>query len=127
MEAKSRKVDFFKDSDGTEPVKEWLRALLKKKKLVEHSKIATRIGRAELGNLGDHRILGGNWGELRIDSGPGYRIYFGIDGDELILLLHGGTKEDQQEDIKLAEVRWKQYLKNKKEDTNGKSKYRHKL
>ncbi len=122
MEAKSRKVDFFKDSDGAEPVKDWLKALRKKKKFVEHSKIATRIRRAELGNFGDYRILGGNWGELRIDFGPGYRIYFGIDGDELILLLHGGTKESQQEDIKLAEERWKNYLKSKKEDTNGKPK-----
>lgn len=122
MEAKPRKADYFKDDDGAEPVKEWLKALKKKKKFVEHGKIMTRISRAESGNFGDHKILGGNWGELRIDFGPGYRVYFGIDGDEIILLLHGGTKENQQEDIKLAEERWKKYLGNKKENTNGKSK-----
>jgi putative addiction module killer protein len=120
MEAKPRTADYFKDDDGTEPVNEWLKTLKKKKKFVEHGKIITRIDRAELGNFGDHRILGGNWGEMRIDFGPGYRVYFGIDGDEIILLLHGGTKEDQQEDIKLAEERWNRYLKNKKENTNGK-------
>lgn len=122
MEAKPRRADFFKDDNGAEPVKEWLKALKKKKKFVEHEKIMTRIGRAESGNFGDHRTLGGNWGELRIDFGTGYRVYFGIDGDEIILLLHGGTKENQQEDIKLAEERWKKYLENKKENTHGKSK-----
>ena len=118
----ARRADYFKDDDGTEPVKEWLKTLKKKKKHVEHGKITTRIGRAESGNFGDHKILGGNWGEIRIDFGPGYRVYFGIDGDEIILLLHGGTKEDQQVDIELAEERWKRYLKNKKERTDGKQK-----
>ena len=55
-----------------------------------------------------------------IDFGPGYRIYFGIDGDELILLLHGGTKQNQREDVKLAKDRWERYLQNKKENTDGK-------
>ncbi len=122
MEAKPRTIDFFKDDDGSEPVKEWLRKLKKKKQFVEHGKIVTRINRAQSGNFGDHRFLGGNWGEMKIDFGPGYRIYFGVEGEDLILLLHGGTKESQQEDIELAEARWKQYLKSKKEDANEKSK-----
>lgn len=120
MEATPRRADFFKDDDGTEPVQEWLKSLKKKNKHVEHGKITQRIARAEMGNFGDHRILGGNWGELKIDYGPGYRVYFGIDGDELILLLHGGTKQGQQEDIQLAEERWKRYLKSKEENTNDK-------
>ncbi|MDC0980454.1 hypothetical protein OAQ84_01825 [Bdellovibrionales bacterium] len=65
-------------------------------------------------------LFGGNWGELRIDFGPGYRVYFGVYEDELVLLLHGGTKKNQQEDIELAEERWERYLKNKKENTDGK-------
>ncbi|PIU00783.1 MAG: hypothetical protein COT74_02465 [Bdellovibrionales bacterium CG10_big_fil_rev_8_21_14_0_10_45_34] len=120
MEAKLRKAEFFKEDSGTEPVKEWLKFLKRKNRYVEYGKITQRIGRAEMGNFGDHRILGGSWGELRIDFGPGYRVYFGVDGDELILLLHVGTKLNQQEDIKLAEKRWERYLKNKKENTDGK-------
>ncbi len=114
MEAKVRIIRFFKDDDGTEPVKEWLKSLKKKNKNTELAKISTRIDRAEMGNFGDHRILVGNWGELKIDFGPGYRIYFGIDGDEIIILLHGGTKSSQQKDIKLAEKRWDIFLNNKK-------------
>lgn len=113
METKSRTAKFFKDDSGQEPVKEWLKSLKRKKRHVEHSKIITRIGRAESGNFGDLRMLGGGWGELRISIGPGYRVYFGIDGDEFILLLHGGTKETQQDDIDLAELRWKEYIDNK--------------
>lgn len=120
MEAKQRAASYFKEDDGTEPVKEWLQKLKKKKQFVEHGKIITRIDRAQAGNFGDHRFLAGNLGELKIDFGPGYRVYFGVDGDEIILLLHGGTKEDQQEDISLAETRWKKYLKTKKDEDNGK-------
>ena len=105
----------------TEPLKGWLESLKRKNRhVVVHSKIITRIGRAEMGNFGDHKLLGRNWGELRIDFGPGYRIYFGIDKEELILLLHGGTKHNQHEDIKLAGDRWERYLHNKKENTDGK-------
>jgi len=54
---------------------------------------------------------------VKVDYGPGYRIYFGLDGDELIILLNGGTKQNQQEDIGLAETRWKRYLDEKKKET----------
>lgn len=123
MEVKQRTANYFQSDDGAEPVKEWLEKLRKKKQFIEYSKIISRIDRAQSGNFGDHRFLGGNFGEMRIDFGPGYRVYFGIDGDEIILLLHGGTKESQQEDISLAEARWKKYLESKrKEDANDNSK-----
>lgn len=78
------------------------------------------IDKAGLGNFGDHRFLDGAFGELRIDFGPGYRVYFGIDGLEIILLLHGGTKKGQQNDIATAKERWERYLQKKqKEKTNG--------
>ena len=66
-----------------------------------------------MGNFSDHKIIGKDWGELIIDFGSGYRIYFGVYEDELILLLHGGTKQNQHEDIKLARERWKRYIQNK--------------
>lgn len=115
MEARAREVQFFLDKGKKEPVKEWLKSLRRKKKFVEHQKILTRISRAELGNFGDHRMVGKSWGELRIDFGPGYRLYFGIDGDRIILLLHGGTKKRQEKDIEVAEQRWKSYLKSRGE------------
>jgi putative addiction module killer protein len=52
--------------------------------------------------------------EFRIDFGPGYRIYFGKDGDRLVILLAGGTKSRQQKDIVAAQVRWADYKKRKR-------------
>lgn len=120
MKAKRRKIEFFKQNNGIEPVKEWLTLLKKKNKHIEHGKITSRLNRAQTGNFGDHRFLGKNWGELKIDFGPGYRVYFAIDEDKLILLLHGGTKLKQQTDIELAKKRWAQYLRTKQEHKNEK-------
>lgn len=53
--------------------------------------------------------------EHRIDWGPGYRIYFGRDGDELVILLAGGTKKRQQKDIEDAQRRWQEYKQRKRE------------
>jgi putative addiction module killer protein len=58
----------------------------------------------ELGNLSNVRPVGSGVSEYRIDFGPGYRIYFGRDGDTLIILLAGGTKQCQQQDIEAAGV-----------------------
>jgi putative addiction module killer protein len=52
--------------------------------------------------------------EVRVNFGPGYRIYFGRDGDELVILLGGGTKRRQQQDIEAALVRWTDYKQRKK-------------
>lgn len=120
MEAKPRRAEFFTNDDGSEPVRDWLKSLKRKNRHVEHGKITARISRAEEGNFGEHRFLGGSWGELKIDFGPGYRVYFGIYCDELILLLHGGTKQNQQEDINLAEERWQKYLGSKEEKIDDK-------
>lgn len=119
MEAQLRVAKFFKDSDGSEPVRAWLDELKRKRRFVEHSKIMTRIKRAEKGNFGDHRFLSGNLGELRIDYGPGYRVYFGVDGDEFIILINGGTKENQQDDIITAQSNWSEYLAAKDTEKNN--------
>ena len=63
---------------------------LRDKKAAE--KIAIRIVRLEAGNFGDHKMFG-SIGELRIDFGPGYRVYFGIDGDRIVILVGGGSKK----------------------------------
>lgn len=120
-EAITRIVLYFKEKNGSEPFREWLNSLLKKKRDVEWTKITTRIKRAGKGNLGDHRFLKGDFCELKIDYGPGYRVYLGIDENRYLLLLHGGTKQNQQQDIELAQRRWIQYQSNKtKEHKNEK-------
>ena len=76
------------------------------------AKIFIRLGRIKRsGNFGDHSFVsgGGGVGELRIDYGPGYRVYFGLKGDDLVILLAGGDKRTQADDIKTSIERWEQY------------------
>jgi putative addiction module killer protein len=69
------------------------------------------------GNLSNVKSVGGGVQEYRVEFGPGYRIYFGRDGQRLIVLLGGGTKKRQQNDVKEARTLWEEYKKRKKETT----------
>lgn len=69
----------------------------------------TRVTRARLGNLGDHRGVGEDVVELRIDSGPGYRVYVGLFGETSIILLCAGDKSSQDKDIRTAHEYWGDY------------------
>lgn len=71
--------------------------------------IHQRINRAALGNVGDCSSVGQGVYELRIHHGPGYRIYFAYEGETILLLLIGGDKSSQKEDIKAAQHYLKQY------------------
>ena len=73
------------------------------------ARVATALARMEQGNLSNAKGVGAGVLEYRIDFGPGYRIYFGRDGDTLILLLGGGTKVRQQRDIEAARHLWREY------------------
>jgi putative addiction module killer protein len=73
------------------------------------------IARMRLGNLGDCKRVGAGVLERRIDSGPGYRIYFGRDGDKLIVLLAGSTKRRQQHAVETAQGLWREYKQRKRE------------
>jgi len=77
----------------------WLRAL---KDANAVARIAARIRRLELGNLGDVKPVGEGVSELRIDYGPGYRIYFVQQGNTVVILLCGGDKRTQNKDIRTA-------------------------
>jgi putative addiction module killer protein len=65
----------------------------------------------EGGNLGDSKSVGDGVQELRMHFGAGYRVYYGRDGDTIIILLGGGSKRGQSRDIKAAKERWANYLK----------------
>lgn len=67
-----------------------------------------------LGNLSEVKDVGGGVFERRLDFGPGYRLYFGRDGETLIILLAGGTKSRQQRDIETARRHWEDYKRRKR-------------
>ena len=78
-------------------------------------KVRAAIARMEVGNLGDVKPVGGGVSERRIDWGAGYRLYFGRDGERLVVLLGGGTKKRQRVDIQKAQACWADYRKRKEE------------
>lgn len=80
------------------------------------AKVSTTLYRMELGNLSSVKNLGGGVFESRINFGPGYRVYFGKDGNALIILLCGGTKKRQQADIETARSQWRDYKQQKKQE-----------
>jgi putative addiction module killer protein len=78
------------------------------------AKITTALYRLEQNNFSNVKPLGDGVLEYKIDFGPGYRIYFGKQGLELIILLGGGDKKKQNQDIKLAKQRWAEYKQQRK-------------
>ena len=78
---------------------DWLRRLRDER---AKARIASRIQRITQGNIGDSKGLGGGLMELRVDYGPGYRVYFTHQGSSIVILLCGGDKRRQQQDIKRA-------------------------
>ena len=82
---------------------------------VTAARVDRYIRRLESGNFGAAKVLGEGVSELRLDFGPGYRVYFGRDGKTLVILLGGGSKRRQDADIAAAIARWKRYQQAKKE------------
>ena len=76
--------------------------------------ITASITRLGLGNTSNVKGLSGGLLELKIDFGPGYRVYFGKDGAEIVILLGGGTKKKQDRDIETARALWQAYKARKK-------------
>ena len=97
-------------AEGKSPFRQWLNSLTKAVK----ARIQARVLRFELGNLGDHRSVGKGAWEARVMFGPGYRIYFGKDGETIIVLLLGGDKSSQAKDIARAQAFWRDYLETKR-------------
>lgn len=99
----------FADANGRAPFQVWLDSLDRQ----TQARIAIGLTRLARGNRSNGRGLGGGVAELKLDFGPGYRIYFGQDGETLIILLAGGTKKRQSEDIATAKARWVEYKQRK--------------
>ena len=78
------------------------------------SKIVMALTRLELSNTSNVKPVGAGVSELKINYGPGYRVYFGWDGNNLVILLGAGTKKRQQKDIEDAQKLWNEYKKRKK-------------
>ena len=91
---------------GRNPFREWLDGL----EVATGARIQARIFRFELGNLGDHKFVGRGVWEARFQFGPGYRLYFGKVGRNLVLLLCGGDKDTQRRDIGRAQEYWAGFL-----------------
>lgn len=101
----------YETSAGDCPFADWFDVLDTRAAL----KVRTAIARLEAGNPGDVKPVGEGVSERRIDFGPGYRVYFGRDGEKLVVLLVGGTKKRQQSDINAARACWADYRRRKME------------
>ena len=106
MEATPKEIRIYTTLERTTPFLEWRDSL---KDARARAKIIARLDRVEEGNLGDCKFVGEGVYELRIDYGPGYRIYFGEESDVIILLLWGGDKSRQNKDIRQAQDYWQDY------------------
>ena len=106
MEVQPRQIQNYLTADGKSPFEEWLDALRDRRAI---DKIEKRLRRIESGNLGDYRSVGEGVCELRINYGPGYRVYFGQIGSTIVLLLCGGDKSTQEQDIEKAKEYWSDY------------------
>jgi putative addiction module killer protein len=100
------KIQIYQTSNRESPFTIWLDYL---NDINAKARILQRIDRIALGNFGDCEPVGEGVHELRIAYGPGYRIYFGNDGKQLVILLCGGTKRQQGKDIKKAKEYWEDY------------------
>ena len=96
---------YYLAGGGRNPFEQWFAEL----DSAAAAKVSVALARLEQGNLSNVKGVGEGVLEYRIDWGPGYRVYFGRDGDVLVILLTGGTKRRQQRDIEAAKALWADY------------------
>ena len=102
-------IRYYVATDGRQPFAEWLAEL----EPVTRAKVVRAVARMTQGNLSNVKSVGSGILEYRIDFGPGYRVYFGRDGEALVILLTGGSKKRQQRDIEAALAYWQDYKQRK--------------
>lgn len=99
MLADAYSLRYYVAANGKRPFAEWLCSMADRNAA---ARVQVRLDRLRLGGFGDARSLGKGLSELRIDAGPGYRVYFAVEGSAVVLLLCGGDKTTQQKDIRRA-------------------------
>ena len=111
-DVRPRIIDFYQIPNGPEPFREWFLSLRDTR---VQQRIQARLTFVRADNLGDHRFVGDGVWELRLDFGPGYRIYYGEVDNTVVLLLCGGDKSSQRRDIERAKNYWKEYKERHKQ------------
>ena len=110
MESQPWTIVTYETLGGVCPYIEWYETL----PISTQAKIAARLTRVSLGNFGDRKSLGNGIHELRFHFGSGYRVYYGVSGKRIVLLLMGGAKKTQPKDIKTALRYWQEYQEEQK-------------
>jgi putative addiction module killer protein len=112
VEVIRRAAEIIRQSpEGIDPYAQWLASLADRQ---ARARVLVRVLRMAAGNFGDCKSLSDGVWELRIDHGPGYRVYYAQAGKRLILLLAGGDKRKQQADIETAIERWNDWQHRRK-------------
>jgi putative addiction module killer protein len=101
-----KQVVFYADENGNEPFGAWLNKLRDKQ---GRRRILNRLLRVQQGNYGDVEPIGEGLSELRLFFGSGYRVYFGEEEGNIVIILCGGDKDSQSRDIENAKAYWKEY------------------
>lgn len=99
-------IELYQRQNGAVPFRDWLDRL---RDLQAVARIRARLTRIRAGNFGQVRALGDGVSELKIDHGPGYRVYYAMAGKTVVLLLVGGDKSTQKRDIETAKDYWREY------------------
>lgn len=110
MAVEPQEIRIYQTADGSEPFSKWYQRLKDRK---GKQIIRARLARLRLGNFGDCKSVGAGVWELRIPFGPGYRVYFGREGERVVILLCGGDKSSQDRDIEKAQGYWADYQEEK--------------
>lgn len=106
VEVKPRRIRIYETENGKRPFEDWVKSI---KNTSTIRRIQARLAGVIAGNLGDMKPVGSGVMELRLFFGSGYRIYFGIASDDLIILLLGGDKSLQNKDIQKAKKYWSDF------------------
>jgi putative addiction module killer protein len=103
-----REIKKLELQNGLVPFDEWFDSLRDLRMQVAGD---SRLARVRAGNFGDCKSVGGGVFELRISLGPGLRVYYGLHGQKIVVLIGGGDKRSQSRDIRRAQQRWQQFTK----------------
>ena len=107
IEGATRELVLLETLGGKLPFEEWLECIRDRSL---QSAVDARLTRVAAGNFGDHKSVGKGVFELRIPKGPGLRVYYGLDGPKVVVLIGGGDKSTQSQDIRNAQKLWEEYL-----------------